>query len=215
MAPPEEIPLFPLENNRTYSAVSSPTNSAASNHTNPVVIDQMITAADRYRGSQRYNSARPLGEGAQAYPVDPMKDLTEKIAHMIYYDCHEIIGPEGGSLYNEVHLEDDAGPLLAKYEPCSQMDTEQLKAILANLRPMVKTTGDATLSGLHDFVKNLLLMKKAWFKAAGAFFGLLAYMDMLETWGIEGGGPSFPGRHGSDLIQWQLGKTQDRHGEFR
>lgn len=223
MAAFEEIPDLPL----TYFPMaglplsSNPTDSIAGEQIS-AIRDQINAAArhqsgfvaDPYRGSARYTQQRPLDEDNQPYADMPMKDLTEVIAHTIYYNRSAQIGPEGGTLNLEAHKDFIGGDVIAEYEPISQLFEPQLKIMLEQLGPIVRTTGDVSLKGLRDFVRNLLILKKKWFKAAGAFFGLLAYMDMLETWGIKDGGVSFPGEHGEELIQWELGKTQIAHGKF-
>jgi hypothetical protein len=77
-------------------AVSNQTNPATDGEINAAVSDQVSPVTDRCRGSQRYTSAQPHGEGAQAFPINPMKELSEEIAHMIYYEierrlCHSNI----------------------------------------------------------------------------------------------------------------------------
>ena len=176
------------------------------NHTDSVV-------ARHYR-SQRTSAARSPEVQSTAPKVDPLKKLTKQIAQVLYYNDNTPGNENQGILHNALHKHSDVGPLLAKYEPCSQIDPEQLKVILAHLKPQVKTTGEVELVGLYDFVKTALTLRKAWIKAAGAFFGVMAYMDMCEKRGFDGG-PSFPGQHGADLLQWQVSKTSERHGEFR
>jgi hypothetical protein len=76
-------------------AVSNQTNPATDGEINAAVSDQVSPVTDRCRGSQRYTSAQPHGEGAQAFPINPMKELSEEIAHMIYYEIerHVFVTP--------------------------------------------------------------------------------------------------------------------------
>lgn len=177
------------------------------NHTHAV--------AEGHDSSHRATIARNPEVQSTAPQVDPLKKLTEQIAHILYYNDDQPGDEEQSVLRSALHKHSEVGPLLASYEPCSQIDPEQLKVIQAHLKPQVKTTGEVALVELYDFVKTVLTLRKAWIKAAGAFFGVMAYMDMCEKRGFRDGGPSFPGQHGADLLQWQVSKTSERHGEFR
>jgi hypothetical protein len=216
MADFESIPLLPLPSNVTYPLVHNrvPGMSAEMQAETAAGGHQWVPVTDPYRGSDRYPDERFRDEYAGIVVPPPMTKLTEQIAHHMYYNREDRCGPEGGRYYDNVHKHRKCGPLIEQYEPISQLFLPQLEEIVKDLGPLVRTTGDLALGELYTFVKELFKLKKEWRKAAGAFFGLLAYMDMMETWGIEGGGRSFPGEHGVVLIETHRRMTQEKHGEF-
>lgn len=170
--------------------------------------------AHDHHGSQRAPTAGPLraSSAPSSHRDNATKQLTSRIAHILYYDGHQPGDGHTGFRYGDLHKDFEVGPLLAQYEPGAQSDPQQLKVILEHLRPLVKT-GEAAVVGLYNFFKTFLALRKTWLKAAGEFYSLLAYVDMCKRWGLHGGGPSFAGTSGSELLQSQLVKTQEHFGK--
>ena len=136
------------------------------------------------------------------------QSLTKQVAYILYHREPTSDHRKVALRFTHLHEHEQISKLLGQYEPGGQVDREALKAILEHIEPLVKT--EKINLQLYSFVKDFVMLRQEWLKAAGDQYGLLAYLDVCQEWGLAGAGPSYA----NQLVDLnvELQGLQARHG---